>query len=196
MFLNNPISTTLADADHIVAASKKVKIVMAYLLRFLPAYRETFKAITEGARGKLVSGFFSVRVPTGFIKDHPGADHLGWYSDPIKGGGGGFFDHGVHLTDFLRWLFKSKPASVAGTIGNLTYSELGTDDYGIATYTLKKGATVTMESTWHIGGWAGGSIWRHPPRTVPNPLHHGDAGLHERNPRVAGRGGTFAVPFT
>lgn len=153
ILLDKPISTTLADADRIVAASKKVKIVMAYLLRFLPAYLEAFKAVEEGAVGKLVSGFYSIRVPAEFIKDHPGADHLGWYADPIKGGGGGFLDHGVHFTDFFRWFFKSDPASVVSTIGNLTYPELGTDDYGIATYTLKNGAMVTVESTWHAGGW-------------------------------------------
>ena len=153
VLLDKPIATTLADADRIVAASKNVKILMAYMLRFLPAYREAFKAMEEGAVGKLVSGIYSIRVPADFIKDHPGADHLGWYADPIKGGGGGFLDHGVHFTDFFRWFFGSDPASVVATIGNLTYPELGTDDYGIATYTLQSGAMVTVESTWHAGGW-------------------------------------------
>jgi predicted dehydrogenase len=153
ILLDKPIATTLADADRIVAASSKVKILMAYLLRFLPAYREALKAAEVGAIGKLVSGIYSIRVPAEFIKDHPGADNLGWYADPIKGGGGGFLDHGVHFTDFFRWFFKTDPASVVSTIGNLTYPELGTDDYGIATYTMQSGAMVTVESTWHAGGW-------------------------------------------
>jgi predicted dehydrogenase len=153
VLLDKPIATTLADADRIVAASSKVKILMAYLLRFLPAYREALKAAEGGAIGKLVSGMYSIRVPAEFIKDHPGADNLGWYADAIKGGGGGFLDHGVHFTDFFRWFFKSDPTSVVSTIGNLTYPELGTDDYGIATYTMQSGAMVTVESTWHAGGW-------------------------------------------
>ena len=153
VLLDKPIATTLADADRIVAASSKVKILLAYLLRFLPAYREAIKAVQDGAVGKLVSGFYSIRVPADFIKDHPGADHLGWYADPIKGGGGGFLDHGVHFTDFFRWFFQSDPVSVVSTIGNLTYPDLGTEDYGIATYTLESGALVTVESTWHAGGW-------------------------------------------
>jgi predicted dehydrogenase len=153
ILLDKPIATTLADADRIVAASSRVKILLAYLLRFLPAYREAIKAAQDGAVGKLVSGFYSIRVPADFIKDHPGADHLGWYADPIKGGGGGFLDHGVHFTDFFRWFFQSNPVSVVSTIGNLTYPNLGTDDYGIATYTLESGAMVTVESTWHAGGW-------------------------------------------
>jgi predicted dehydrogenase len=153
VLLDKPIATTLADADRIVAASRKVKVMMAYLLRFIPAYREAWAAKEKGAIGKLVSGTYSIRVPAEFIKDSPGADHMGWYIDPIKGGGGGFLDHGVHFTDFFRWFFASDPASVVSTIGNLTYPELKTDDYGIATYTLKSGAIVTVESTWHAGGW-------------------------------------------
>lgn len=153
VLLDKPIATTLADADRIVAASTKVKILLAYLLRFLPAYHEAMQAVQDGAIGKLVSGFYSIRVPAEFIKDHPGANHLGWYADPVKGGGGGFLDHGVHFTDFFRWFFQSAPVSVVSTIGNLTYPELGTDDYGIATYTLESGAMVTVESTWHAGGW-------------------------------------------
>lgn len=153
VLLDKPIATTLADADRIVQASKEVKVLLAYLLRFLPAYREAFRALENGAVGKPVSGFYSIRVPASFIKDHPGADHLGWYADPVKGGGGGFLDHGVHFTDFFRWFFNSEPVSVVATIGNLTYPELGTDDYGIATYTLESGAVVTVESTWHAAGW-------------------------------------------
>jgi predicted dehydrogenase len=153
ILLDKPIATTLHDADRIVEASKKVKILLAHLLRFLPPYHEALKAVEQGAIGELVSGFYSIRVPADFIKDHPGADHLGWYADPIKGGGGGFLDHGVHFTDFFRWFFKSEPESVVATIGNLTYPELGTDDYGIASYTLHSGAIVTVESTWHAGGW-------------------------------------------
>jgi predicted dehydrogenase len=153
VLLDKPISTTLKDADRIVAAANKVKVMMAYLLRFIPTYREAHAALKQGAIGKPVSGFYSIRVPAEFIKDHPGADHLGWYADPIKGGGGGFLDHGVHFTDFFRWFFESEPASVAATIGNLTYPALNTDDYGIAVYTLNSGAVVTVESTWHAAGW-------------------------------------------
>jgi len=153
VLLDKPISTTLADADRIVAASQKVKVMLAYLLRFIPAYREAYEAKQKGAIGRLVSGTYSIRVPAEFIKDYPGADHMGWYIDPIKGGGGGFLDHGVHFTDFFRWFFGSDPVSVVATVGNLTYPELKTDDYGIATYTLKDGSIVTVESTWHAGGW-------------------------------------------
>jgi predicted dehydrogenase len=149
VLLDKPIATTMADADRIVEAGKRVKIMLAYLLRFLPAYLEVKKAVEAGAVGDLVSGFYSIRFPVGAITDAPGVAEQGWYTDPIRGGGGGFLDHGVHFTDFFRWFFGSEPATVTAHIGSLTYKDLGVEDYGIATYTLANGAIVTVESTWH-----------------------------------------------
>jgi predicted dehydrogenase len=155
VLLDKPIATTMADADRIVAAGERVPVMLAYLLRYLPAYRQVYEAVEQGAVGDLVSGFYSIRFPAAFIKDSPGADTQGWYADPIKGGGGGFLDHGVHFTDFFRWFFCSEPVNVTAHIGSLTYKDLGVEDYGIATYTLASGAIVTVESTWHAPDYFG-----------------------------------------
>jgi predicted dehydrogenase len=153
VLLDKPIATTMADADRIVEAGKRVKVMLAYLLRFLPAYLQVKEAVDEGAVGELVSGFYSIRFPVGAITDRPGVTEQGWYADPVRGGGGGFLDHGVHFTDFFRWFFGSEPATVTAHIGSLTYKDLGVEDYGIATYTLENGAIVTVESTWHAPGY-------------------------------------------
>lgn len=155
VLLDKPISTTLADADRIVAAGRKVKVMMAYLLRFLPVYQRVHEVVASGAVGDLVSAFYSIRIPAHFIKDAPDADTQGWYADPKRAGGGGFLDHAVHFTDFLRWFFASEPVDVVARIGNLTYKRLPVDDYGIATYRLANGAIVTVESTWHTAEWYG-----------------------------------------
>lgn len=149
VLLDKPIATTMADAERVVAAGTRVKVMLAYLLRFLPAYLQVKEAVDQGAVGDLVSGFYSIRFPVGAITDRPGVTEQGWYTDPIRGGGGGFLDHGVHFTDFFRWFFGSEPATVTANIGSLTYKDLGVEDYGIATYTLENGAIVTVESTWH-----------------------------------------------
>jgi predicted dehydrogenase len=155
VLLDKPIATTLEDAADIVRSATSVKVMMAYLLRFLPAYQRIYEAVEAGAVGDLVSGFYSIRFPAGFIKDSPGATDQGWYRDPLKGGGGGFIDHGVHFTDFFRWFFRSEAKSVTGHMGSLTYKDLGVEDYGIATYTLESGAIVTVESTWHAPDYFG-----------------------------------------
>jgi predicted dehydrogenase len=155
VLLDKPISTTLEDADRIVTAGHQVKVMLAYLLRYLPAYRQVKEAVDAGAVGELVSGFYSIRFPVAAIVDSPGATEQGWYTDPIKGGGCGFLDLGVHFTDFFRWFFASEAKTVTAHMGSLTYKELGVEDYGIATYTLENGAIVTVESTWHAPDYFG-----------------------------------------
>jgi predicted dehydrogenase len=155
VLLDKPIATTMADARRITAAAEQVKVMMAYLLRYLPAYRRIHDAVGRGAVGDLVSGFYSIRFPVGAITDSPGADTQGWYADPVRGGGGGFLDHGVHFTDFFRWFFASDPVNVTAHLGSLTYKDLPVEDYGIATYTLDSGAIVTVESTWHAADYFG-----------------------------------------
>jgi predicted dehydrogenase len=155
VLLDKPIATTMADADRIVTAAGSVKVMLAYLLRYLPVYRRVYDAVRDGAVGDLTSGFYSIRFPVGAIKDSPTASDQGWYADPIRGGGGGFLDHGVHFTDFFRWFFDSEPVRVSAQIGTLTYPQLPVEDYGIATYTLASGAIVTVESTWHAADYFG-----------------------------------------
>lgn len=155
VLLDKPIATTLEDAERIVEAGRQVKVMLAYLLRFLPAYRKAHEIVASGGVGELVSGLYSIRVPAGFIKDTPDATAQGWYADPEKAGGGGFLDHAVHFTDFFRWFFGSEASSVIARIGALTYRDLGVDDYGIAVYSLENGAIVTVESTWHAADWYG-----------------------------------------
>ena len=149
VLLDKPIATTLEDAQRIVAASAEVKVMLAYLLRFIPVYERAYEIVRSGAIGELVSAFYSIRIPASFIEDFPGAGDQGWYRDPIRAGGGGFLDHGVHFTDFIRWFFASEAQDVVARTGSLTYKELGVEDYGIATYTLGSGAIATVESTWH-----------------------------------------------
>ena len=149
VLLDKPISTTLADADRIVSASRKIKVLAAYLLRFVPSYVEAHDAMQKGAIGRLTSGFYSIRVPSAVIMESPGANDTDRHADPIRDRSHGLLDHGVHFTDFFRWFSGSEPASVVATIGSAVCPEIDTDDYGIATYTLANGAMVTLESSRH-----------------------------------------------
>jgi predicted dehydrogenase len=155
VLLDKPIATTIEDAQRIVEAGREVKVMLAYLLRFIPAYRRAFEIVSSGALGDLVSAFYSIRIPATFITDAPDVSEQGWYGDPIRAGGGGFLDHGVHFTDFFRWFFQAEATNVVARTGSLTYKDLGVEDYGIATYSLESGAIVTVESTWHAAEWYG-----------------------------------------
>ncbi len=157
ILLDKPIATSLGNARQIVAATKQhqVKLLMAYLLRYLPAYRKAKELVEQGVIGRLTSAFYSIRIPATFIKDAPDVNYRGWYADPQKGGGGGFIDHGVHFTDWFRWFFESDAVDATGRMASLKYTDLPVEDYGIATYRLQSGAIVTVESTWHTAEWYG-----------------------------------------
>ncbi len=155
ILLDKPIAASLEDASRIVRAvdEHKVKLLMAYLLRYIPAYRRVKELIGEGVIGSPVSAFYSIRVPLSFIRDSPDAAVPGWYADPAKGGRGGFMDHGVHFTDFFRWMFESEGRTVTAKVANLTHKDIPVDDYGIAVVTMQSGAICTVESTWHAADW-------------------------------------------
>ncbi|HEY3993754.1 MAG TPA: Gfo/Idh/MocA family oxidoreductase [Ktedonobacteraceae bacterium] len=157
ILLDKPIATTMKDATRIVEAAHTygVKLMMAYLLRFLPAYQRAKALIQEGVIGKPTSAFYSIRIPVDFIRDAPDAQDQGWYADPVKSGGGGFLDHGAHFADALRWFFDSDATSVYGKMGNLTYKDLPVEDYGICTASFADGQIGTIESSWHAAEWYG-----------------------------------------
>lgn len=129
VLLDGPAAATLAEADRIVAASWKVKVLAGYRPRFAPANLEVREAIKKGAIGRLSSGFYSTRTPAA------GTD------------GAGFFGHVAEFADLLRWISGSEPRSVVATIGSPLDPGQGSDIYGIATFTLANGATLTLEST-------------------------------------------------
>jgi len=155
MICDKPIAATMKDADAIVRAVDKngVKFMMAYAIRFNSAYARAKELINQGAIGKPVSAFWSIRCPVSYIREAPDVDYPGWYADPRKGGAGGFLDHGVHFTDALRWYFQSEVKSVAGEIANLTYKDIQVEDFGVAILRFKSGAIATVESTWHTADW-------------------------------------------
>jgi predicted dehydrogenase len=138
VLLDKPISTTLADADRIVSAGRKVKVLAAHPLRFAPSYRD----VKACAIGRLTSGFCSTHMRPAPIEEVPdfGGELPGCY-----------FAHAVHFTDFFRGVSGSEPTSVVAAIGNLGAPEAETSDYCIATYTFASGATMTLETARDAG---------------------------------------------
>jgi predicted dehydrogenase len=157
VLLDKPIATSMKDAWRIVRAVEQhgVKLMMAHLLRLLPAYRKAKELLDQGVIGEPVSAIYSIRVPAAFIREAPDVTTQGWYVDPQKGGAGGFLDHAVHFTDFFRWFFATDGKNVMGRIASLTYKDLPVEDYGIAIITMQNGAICTVESTWHAAEWFG-----------------------------------------
>jgi predicted dehydrogenase len=148
VLLEKPIATCLTDARRIESAARESVVMMAYTMPHLPAARDAVEAVRRGDIGRPLTAFYTVRVPVDAVTEAPGAGVMGWYGERPQSGGGGFLDHGVIFADFLCRLFASEPVSVQATITTFNPT-LSVEDYGIATYTLRSGAVVTIESTWH-----------------------------------------------
>jgi len=155
VLLDKPIAISTAQAEEMVNAAAEVGIVfmMAYLIRYLPAYRKAKQFIEEGRIGRPLSMRIGIRCPLNFIRDSPDADSPGWYIDPKRAGAGGFLDHGIHYADTLRFLLNSEPVSVFGKVAKLTDHAIEVDDYGVCIVTTNRGEIVTIESTWHAPEW-------------------------------------------
>jgi predicted dehydrogenase len=155
VLLDKPIAINAREAAEMVAAAESAGVVfmMAYLIRFLPSYQKAKELIVEGVIGRPLSIRIGIRCPLNFIRDNPNASEPGWYTDPKRGGGGGFLDHGIHYADTLRFLLGSEPVQAFGKIAKLTDHPIEVDDYGVCVVTTNKGEIVTIESTWHAPAW-------------------------------------------
>lgn len=155
ILLDKPIAINVGQAVEMVAAAERAGVVfmMAYLIRFLPPYKKAKELIEEGVVGRPLSMRIGIRCPLNFIRDHPNAAEPGWYTDPKRGGAGGFLDHGIHYADTLRFLLGSEPVQAFGKIAKLTDHRIEVDDYGVCVITTNKGEIVTIESTWHAPAW-------------------------------------------
>jgi predicted dehydrogenase len=155
ILLDKPIAIHTREAIEMVQAAEKANVVfmMAYLIRYLPAYRKAKELIQAGVIGRPLTMKISIRCPLGFIRDNPKATDPGWYTDPKRGGAGGFLDHGIHYADAMRFLLGSEPVKVFGKVGKVTDHPIEVDDYGVCVVTTDSGQIVTIESSWHAPKW-------------------------------------------
>lgn len=133
VLLDGAMVTTLADADRIVSASRKAKVLAGYLPRFASANREVHEVVSRGAIGRLTSGFYSRHAPIG----------LSAITADV-------FDCAAPFADLFRWISGSEPRSVMASVARSFDPLCESDTYGIATFTMLNGATLTFESTTHV----------------------------------------------
>jgi len=113
MIIEKPMATTLPDADRVIAAARKARIVLmvGFVHRYRPEAQRAHALITSGAIGEPV-----------FLTDHSaGGDQTAWpaWVQRARDGGGALFYSGVHRIDRARWLLGGRVASVRGSVAAL-----------------------------------------------------------------------------
>src|SRR5215472_4067713 len=117
IILEKPMAHTLDDADAMLKACRKRKVMLGYAetICFSPKYVRAKRLVEEGAIGKLYM------VKQG--EKHSGP-HSDWFYDVKRSGGGAIMDMGCHGIEWARWMFgKPKPRSVFATCQRVLHTE-------------------------------------------------------------------------
>ncbi|MCZ2156429.1 MAG: Gfo/Idh/MocA family oxidoreductase [Bryobacterales bacterium] len=105
VLVEKPMAISTADTDTMLAAAKASgkTLMVAQVLRFVPAYRQLRETILSGAVGKPIQATFRRRCAAPFWSS--------WLSDP-KRSGGAIIDLLIHDIDFVVHTF-GEPESVS-----------------------------------------------------------------------------------
>ncbi|MEM2040514.1 MAG: Gfo/Idh/MocA family oxidoreductase [Nitrososphaerota archaeon] len=101
--LEKPMATTLEDADKIISAVKKSKIIfmVGHILRFDKRYRTVWKMVREGRLGRIGS-MYARRIG----RQKAAGIFLNRVSAPVQ--------TGVHDIDIIRWITGREVVQVSG----------------------------------------------------------------------------------
>ncbi len=143
VILEKPIAHTLADADAMLAASKKhrIKLMYAETIVFSPKYVRAKRLVESGALGKLYM------VKQG--EKHSGP-HSDWFYDVRRSGGGAIMDMGCHGIEWTRWMFgKPKPKSVVAHCQRVLHTRRTRgEDNSVLILEFEGGEIAVIEDSW------------------------------------------------
>jgi predicted dehydrogenase len=151
VMVEKPMSTTVAEADAMIAASERsgAWLMVAHCWRF----RDEVVAV----RDRIAAGAFGEVVKTRGYGMHAGWGPSGWFTDRRLAGGGALLDMGVHAIDTARFLVGDPtPERVCAVVGTRYASgRYDVDDDGILLITWSNGINSIVESGWwqpHLEG--------------------------------------------
>jgi 1,5-anhydro-D-fructose reductase (1,5-anhydro-D-mannitol-forming) len=110
VFCDKPLSTTVADAERMVAACEKagVQLGMNFHNRSMPCFIETKRVIDSGEIGEVT--IIELEASPGY---RPGGTLSSWRVDPAMSGLGTTMSIGVHVYDILRFLLSAEVEMVS-----------------------------------------------------------------------------------
>ncbi|MEO0226008.1 MAG: Gfo/Idh/MocA family oxidoreductase [candidate division WOR-3 bacterium] len=146
VFCEKPMSTTLEEAEEMVAAAYKAKRKLAIGLnnRFRPDVQTLKNFIDHGELGDI---FY---MKAGWLMGRTEWDFDEWHRTTIRAGGGSFSSIGVNLLDICLWfLEKKEPIAISGACH--TRIENGKiDDAAVALIRYHDDTFLTIEVGWSL----------------------------------------------
>ena len=139
-----PIATTLAEADAMIAAAKRVrkKLMIGFTHRLFEGPKQCKALLKANTLGKP----FMIRVRFAHGGPYPGWAKSDWFYDPDLAAGGALLDMGIHAIDLCIWLM-GPVVSVTGRAATLA-KKIAVDDNALLLLEFKSGALGYIEVGW------------------------------------------------
>jgi 1,5-anhydro-D-fructose reductase (1,5-anhydro-D-mannitol-forming) len=140
-----PLATTEEDARAMIAAcaAARVSLMVAYPVRFSPAFTALRATVAAGGLGEVVAatGTNNGRIPIG---------NRAWFVDGPLAGGGAMMDHTVHLADLLDCLLSgTPPVSVHATTNRLLHADrVAVETGGLVSIRYADDLIATFDCSW------------------------------------------------
>ena len=149
VIIEKPIALSLADADRIIEAEKRmgVKVSANHQNRFNTAVQQMRSARRAGRFGKLLYGSTAIRWSRG--EDYyRSANWRGtWAQD-----GGTLMNQCIHAIDLLRWMLGNEVTEVIGMTDNLLHPYIEGEDFGLALLRFANGSYGVIEGSVNTYG--------------------------------------------
>lgn len=141
--IEKPMALTLADADAIIAAAKRLNLCVCVIsqLRFSPAVQAVKKAVEDGRFGKIVSASLSMK----YWRDEAYFASSGWRGTWKMDGGGALMNQGIHGVDLLQYL--AGPVKRLTALCRTQTRPVEVEDSAVAILEFENGAVGTLEGS-------------------------------------------------
>lgn len=149
VIIEKPIALSLADADRIMEAEKRmgVKVSANHQNRFNAAVQQMRSAVRTGRFGKLLYGTTAIRWQRG-DEYYQSADWRGtWAQD-----GGTLMNQCIHAIDLLRWMLGNDAVEVTGVTANAMHPSIEAEDMGFALLRFQNGSVGMIEGSVNTFG--------------------------------------------
>lgn len=142
LFLEKPVTRTLAEAQHVVqlASTEEVKVAVGHVVRYFPEYAAAHRAVVSGRLGSVQTA----RLRR--LNASPG-DAASWFAESARSGGV-LLDMAIHDIDWALWTF--------GAVSQVYCRRAGTGTGEVVSVTLihRGGAICYIDASWRERGFS------------------------------------------